>query len=172
MAWVKIPAEHHPIFMAAVPKHPRVSTLKMFGGIAAKVNGQMYAGLFAKSFIVKLSEADRAEALALDGAELFDPMGNGRIMKDTVFMPEETFGDDAELRSWLRRGLDYTLTLPAKVEKSKTDAKPSPKSAATKPAAKKPATRLAPTKRAAAKAAPKPTAKKPAKKAAAKAKRR
>jgi TfoX/Sxy family transcriptional regulator of competence genes len=142
MAWVKIPAEHHPIFMAAVPKDPRVTTLKMFGGIAAKANGQMFAGLFAKSFVVKLSEADREEALQLDGATIFDPMGNGRVMKDTVHMPEETFGDDAELRAWLRRGLDYTLALPAKGDKkpaakaAKPVANPVKKSTPKKPAAK------------------------------------
>jgi len=114
VAWVKIPADHHPLFVAAVPKDPRVTTVKMFGGIAAKVNGQMFAGLFAKSFIVKLDDADREAALALDGAEPFDPMGNGRVMSSTVLMPEETFGEDAELRSWLRRALDHTLKLPAK----------------------------------------------------------
>jgi TfoX/Sxy family transcriptional regulator of competence genes len=179
VAWVKIPADHHPVFLAAVPKDPRVTTLKMFGGIAAKVNGQMFAGLFAKSFIVKLSETDREEALALDGAELFDPMGNGRIMKDTVFMPEETFGEDAELKSWLRRGLDYTLTLPVKAETKKAAVadddeppakaklvvpKPAAKPTATKPAAAKPAAaKSAAAKPAAAKpAAAKPAAAKPA----------
>lgn len=143
MAWVKIPAEHHPLFLAAVPKHPKVTTLKMFGGIAAKANGQMFAGLFARSFIVKLSDKDRDEAMQLDGAEPFDPMGNGRIMSNTILMPEETFGDDAELKAWLKRALDHTLTLPAKPVTSKDKpaapkatkpAKPAPKAAAKKPA--------------------------------------
>jgi TfoX/Sxy family transcriptional regulator of competence genes len=123
----------------------------MFGGIAAKVNGQMFAGLFAKSFIVKLSEADREEALALDGATPFDPMGNGRVMTHTIQMPEETFGDDAELRAWLVRALDYTVALPPKA------AKP----AAKKPAAKKPAAKKPAAKQPAAK---QPAAKQPAKK--------
>jgi hypothetical protein len=29
----------------------------------------------------------QASALALDGASLFDPMGNGRVMRDTVLLP-------------------------------------------------------------------------------------
>lgn len=146
MAWVKIPADHHPLFLAAVPKDPRVTTLKMFGGIAAKANGQMFAGLFAKSFIVKLSDDDRDEAMQLDGAEPFDPMGNGRIMGNTILMPEETFGDDAELRSWLRRALAYTLTRPAKAVTPK--AKPVAKvaRAAAKAAAAKTKTAAAKTK--------------------------
>jgi TfoX/Sxy family transcriptional regulator of competence genes len=153
MAWVKIPAEHHALFLAAVPKHPKVTTLKMFGGIAAKANGQMFAGLFAKSFIVKLSDKDRDEAMALDGAEPFDPMGNGRTMSNTILMPEETFGDDAELKAWLSRALDYTLTLPAKAATSKdkpvavTTSKPAGKGPAPKATSAKPSsTKASPAK--------------------------
>lgn len=49
MAWVTIPAENHPIFRDALPKNPRVEMMKMFGGIAAKVNGHMFARLFRRS---------------------------------------------------------------------------------------------------------------------------
>ena len=118
MAWIKIPAEHHPLFHAALPKDPRVSTLLMFGGLAAKVNGQMFAGLFARSALVKLSADDQARALALDGAGPFDPMGNGRIMRDTVMLPDSIMEEPEELRAWLRRGFDYVLTLPPKAKKS------------------------------------------------------
>ena len=173
MAWVKIPADHHSLFLAAVPKDPRVTTLKMFGGIAAKVNGQMFAGLFAKSFIVKLSDGDRDEAMQLDGAEPFDPMGNGRITSNTILMPEETFGDAAELRSWLRRALDYTLTLPVKAVTpkdtpvAKVPVKPPPaRPAPARPAPAKPVPmKDLPTKAALTKAAPE---KPPTKAAAAK----
>src|SRR5579872_2368287 len=82
MAWVKVPPEHHPIFHAALPKDPRVETLKMFGGVAAKVNGNLFAGLFGRSTMLLLAEPDRAEALGLEGASLFDPMGDGRARSD------------------------------------------------------------------------------------------
>ena len=114
MAWVKIPQEHHPLFHAALPKDRRVSTLNMFGGVAAKVNGQMFGGLFARSAIVKLSPADQEAALALDGAQYFDPMGNGRIMRDTVHLPDSIMDEPDELRAWLQKAFDYTATLPAK----------------------------------------------------------
>jgi hypothetical protein len=87
MAWVKIPKENHPLFRECLPRDPRVSTVNMFGGVAAKVNGQMFAGLFARGAVVKISAVDQKVALAIDGAEMFDPMGNGRIMRDTVFLP-------------------------------------------------------------------------------------
>jgi TfoX/Sxy family transcriptional regulator of competence genes len=129
MAWVKIPQEHHPLFHACLPRDPGVSTVNMFGGVAAKVNGQMFAGLFGRGAIVKLSSADQKTALAIDGAEPFDPMGNGRVMHDTILLPESLMGDRGELRGWLRRALDYTAALPGKKAKA----------AGGKKAAKKPA---------------------------------
>jgi TfoX/Sxy family transcriptional regulator of competence genes len=151
MAWVKIPADNHPVFLAALPKDPRVSTLKMFGGLAGIVNGHMFGGLFGRSFMVKLSEADQEAALELDGAEPFDPMGTGAVMKDSIFMPEPVLDEASELRDWLRRAFQYTAMLPPKVKKAKAAkpakaklAKPKPAKAKSKPAAgpkKKPAPR-------------------------------
>jgi TfoX/Sxy family transcriptional regulator of competence genes len=114
MAWVKIPKENHPIFLAALPSDRRISTINMFGGIAAKVNGQMFAGLFGRGAIVKLSPADQQVALAIDGAERFDPMGNKRIINDTILLPETVLDDPDELKSWLRKALAFTVTLPPK----------------------------------------------------------
>jgi TfoX/Sxy family transcriptional regulator of competence genes len=129
MAWVKIPKENHPLFHQCLPRDPRVSTVNMFGGVAAKVNGQMFAGLFARGAVAKLSAADQRVALAIDGATMFDPMGNGRIMRDTVFLPESVVEEPEELRAWLRRALDYTATLPAKTKRAtkNTAARPSAK---------------------------------------------
>ncbi len=120
MAWVKVPAENHPLFHSALPKDPRVSTLNMFGGVAAMVRGNMFGGLFGRSALVKLSPADLPEALALDGAEMFDPMGNGRVMTNTVFLPESIMDELGELKDWLRRAFEYGVTLPPKVKKAKT----------------------------------------------------
>jgi TfoX/Sxy family transcriptional regulator of competence genes len=127
MAWVKIPPENHPLFRACLPRDPRVSTVNMFGGVAAKVNGQMFAGLFARGAVVKLSEADQKAALAIDGATMFDPMGNGRVMRDTVFLPESVMDERDELRGWLRKALDFTASLPAKKRKPAPKRKPSTK---------------------------------------------
>jgi len=74
----QVSPEHHPLFRAALPKDSRVEILQMLGGVAAKVDGHLFAGLFGRSTMVLLTEADRTAALALDGAELFDPMDNGR----------------------------------------------------------------------------------------------
>jgi hypothetical protein len=59
VAWIKVPPENHPIFYAALPKDPRVETMKMFGGVAAKVNGHLFAGLFGRSTMLLLAEPTR-----------------------------------------------------------------------------------------------------------------
>ena len=147
MAWVKVPAEHHPIFMAALPKDPRIETMKMFGGVAAKVNGNVFAGLFGVSAMVLLPEAERAEALALKGAAPFDPMGDGRARSEKVMLPASFMKEPAELRRWLLRAFKGAVTLPAKAEKKRPAAK-ARASAKKAPAKKAPAKQRAAKKRA------------------------
>lgn len=119
MPWVKVPPENHPAFLSALPKDARVETMKMFGGIAAKVNGNVFAGLFGRSAMVLLREEDRAEALALEGAAPFDPMGDGRARSDNVMLPETFMHDPAQLRRWLARAFESAATLPPKAKKGK-----------------------------------------------------
>ncbi len=163
MAWIKIPQEHHPIFREALPRDGRISVIRMFGALAAMCNGNLFGGLFARSIIVRLSPEHYAEAVGLDGTEVFDPMGNGRTMAQTLLLPEDVMEDPAELRRWLERAFRHALTLPPKKKKAKK-AKPSEATAAKKPAAKKPAAKKPATKKPATKkpAAKKPAAKKPA----------
>jgi len=60
---------------------------KMFGMPCVKRGGKAIAGFWQESVVFKLPDAAaRERALALDGAELFDPMG-GRPMKEWVVVP-------------------------------------------------------------------------------------
>jgi len=117
MAWVKVPPENHPIFYAALPQDTRVETLKMFGGVAAKVNGNLFAGLFGRSTMLALPEPLRAEALALDGAAPFDPMGDGRLRSEKVMLPEKMMRDRVALRRWIGRAFTAAAKLPPKAAK-------------------------------------------------------
>jgi TfoX/Sxy family transcriptional regulator of competence genes len=123
MAWVKVPPENHPLFHAALPKDPRVETMKMFGGVAAKVNGHIFAGLFGRSTMLLLPEPARAEALALDGAAPFDPMGDGRARSEKVMLPERMMRDPAALRGWIARAFKAAAKLPPKAAKPATKKK-------------------------------------------------
>ena len=122
MAWVKVPPEHHPFFHAALPKDPRVQTRLMFGGVAASVNGNVFAGLFGRSTMVWLSESDRVRALALEGAAPFDPMGDGRARSDKVMLPEAMMRNAAELRRWVARAFEASLKRPPKAAKKSKSA--------------------------------------------------
>lgn len=138
MAWVKIPKEHHPIFMDALPMAPDVDVVKMFGGLAAMVGGNMAGGLFARSVVVRLDDAGVQEVLALEGSGPFDPMGNGRSMAGAVMLPEAVMDEADELRGWLMRAIMFARSLPPKVKKpakakAAVKAKPAGKA---KPAAK------------------------------------
>ena len=132
MAWVKVPPENHPLFhaalQAALPKDARVETMKLFGGVAAKVNGHVFAGLFGRSTMVWLPEPDRAAALALAGAAPFDPMGDGRARSEKVMLPESMMSDPPALRRWIRRAFAGAAKLPAKAAKQAK--KPKPETAA------------------------------------------
>ena len=113
MAWVKIPKEHHPVFAAALPDDDRIVTKQMFGGLAAMLDGQMMAGLFGMTAMVKLGPADYA-ALVKKGGTPFDPMGKGRPMAETLLLPEREFHDRARLATWLAKSRDYVASLPAR----------------------------------------------------------
>lgn len=119
MAWVKVPPENRPIFLAALPKDPGIETQPMFGGLAAKVNGNFFAGLFGLSTILLLPEAERASALALKGAGWFDPMGDGRAKSDKVMLPPSMMKSPAELRRWIAKAYASAKGLPPKAAKKK-----------------------------------------------------
>ncbi len=70
--------------------HPDLKPGQMFGMPCLKrANGKVVAGHWKDGGLtVKLTdEAAREDALAVDGAELFDP-GMGRVMREWVLVPE------------------------------------------------------------------------------------
>lgn len=62
---------------------------QLFGKPCFKVNGKAFISFFHDCMVFKLTGAPHAEALALDGASLFDPSGKGRPMKEWVQLPVE-----------------------------------------------------------------------------------
>ena len=64
-----------------------VSPSQMFGMPCLKVGGKAFAGVYGGSLVFKLTGDEHAAALNLKGAELFDPSGMGRAMKEWVVVP-------------------------------------------------------------------------------------
>ncbi len=128
MAWTKTPPENDLLLRSLLPRDPKIALTKMFGCLVALVHGRMYAATFGRSVFIRLAPDDLAEALRLDGAEIFDPSSRGG-MREMVFFPESILDERDELRAWLQRGLAYSLTLPPKkpTVKKPPAKKPSPK---------------------------------------------
>jgi hypothetical protein len=60
---------------------------QMMGMPMLYLAGKGFAGLYGNAMIFKLEGSAHAEALALEGATLFDPSGMGRPMKAWVQVP-------------------------------------------------------------------------------------
>jgi hypothetical protein len=60
---------------------------QMFGKPCLKINGKAFACFFQNEMVFKLTDKAHKEALSLDGAQLFDPSGKKRPMKEWVQIP-------------------------------------------------------------------------------------
>jgi hypothetical protein len=86
---------------------PTITPGSMFGMPCLKHSGKAFGGSFDGGMVVKLGPPERAQALKLKGAELFDPSGSGRVMKEWVVIPA------AHKRKWLSfavAGMSYATS--------------------------------------------------------------
>lgn len=60
---------------------------QMFGKPCFKSNGKAFICFFDNQLVFKLTGDAHKEALSLDGAQLFDPSGKKRPMKEWVQVP-------------------------------------------------------------------------------------
>ena len=112
-SWKKSPPDLVERFAAALPAHPVVVRKPMFGYPAAFVNGNMICGLFRDSVVVRLGKEGASKAVEAGEARQFAPMP-GRAMTGYVLVPDADARDPRPLGAWLKRALEYTLTLPKK----------------------------------------------------------
>lgn len=145
-AWKKTSPEVVATFARALPASPSVTRRPMFGYASAFVNGNMFAGTFQDTIVVRLAETDRADLLKRKGAAPFEPMGHP--MKEYVVVPASIVAKPGELSVWIERGHTYALTLPAKggAKKSSAAKATAKKSSATKAAMKTSAAKQASAK--------------------------
>ena len=99
-------------FGAVMDRYPDVERRKMFGYPAAFVGGNMATGLFAESWVVRMSDAELATAIAA-GATPFEVMP-GRPMKGFVAIPPAVVADDEAIGAWVERGLAIAGAMPQK----------------------------------------------------------
>jgi hypothetical protein len=111
-SFTKSPPELVERFGTVMDRYPDVQRKKMFGYPAAFVGGNMATGLFAEHWVVRLPDAEIADAKAA-GAGSFEPMP-GRPMKAFVVIPTADVSDDTAIGRWVERGLAHAGSLPAK----------------------------------------------------------
>ena len=71
-----------------VAENADVELGQMMGMPCIKAGGKMIAGIWQEEMVFKLpDEAVREQALALEGAHLFDPSEKGRAFKEWVQVP-------------------------------------------------------------------------------------
>ena len=112
-------------FGDAVASLDEAQTRKMFGYPAAFLNGNMFAGLFQDSMILRLGRDDRDRLIARGGRP-FEPMP-GRPMREYLVVPAPIVSDARELREWLGKSAAYARGLPPKKSTARTKAKTRPR---------------------------------------------
>ena len=85
---------------------------KMFGGLTFMVQGNMCCGVEGDRLMVRVGPEKHDEALGQEHAQPMD--FTGRPMKGMVFVGSEGLTSDKDLKSWVKRGVDFALSLPAK----------------------------------------------------------
>jgi TfoX/Sxy family transcriptional regulator of competence genes len=89
-----------------------VSEMKMFGGIAFMVRGNMAVGVTGDELMVRLDPADGEKAVTEEGVRVFDM--TGRPMKGWILVSPDRTADEAGLAEWVEAGADFAASLPAK----------------------------------------------------------
>jgi len=120
--WEKSSPELVSVFESLAPQERGIVYKKMFGYPACFVHGNLFVSLFKQDLLFRLSEADFANFLKLDGAVPFEPMP-GRKSKCYAIWTDPLRRDPKVIARWIIRSLEFARSLPAKHR--------------TKPAAKK-----------------------------------
>jgi hypothetical protein len=71
----------------ALASQPEVTVGQMFGKPCLKVGGKAFASLHHDKVVFKLNGEEHKSALSSKHAELWDPSGKGRPMKEWVALP-------------------------------------------------------------------------------------
>jgi TfoX/Sxy family transcriptional regulator of competence genes len=104
-------------FKEAVAGIDGVEVRKMFGFPAAFIGGNMVAGTFRDSMLVRLPAAE-LEAREAQGWSTFEPMP-GRRMSGFLTVPREVAADPHATRRLMEDAAAYVRTMPVKQPKER-----------------------------------------------------
>ncbi|MBE0607641.1 MAG: TfoX/Sxy family protein [Deltaproteobacteria bacterium] len=96
----------------ALGKIPEVVEKRMFGGIAFMVRGNMCCGVIGDRLMLRVGTEGYETALSRPHAKPMD--FTGRPMKGMIYVEPEGFASSGDLKKWIGRALEFSLSLPAK----------------------------------------------------------
>lgn len=93
-------------------RHPGLAEIKMFGGLCWTIRGNMACGILKDDLVLRCAPEKAALYLKEPHARPMD--FTGRPMKNFLFVSSGACRTDAGLKKWVRRSVDYALTLKPK----------------------------------------------------------
>ena len=96
----------------ALSKQPKLSEREMFGGIGFMLRGNMACGVIGDEMMVRIAKDATQATLKQPGARIFD--FSGRPSQGWIMVNQSVLATPAGLRAWIKRGVEYALSLPAK----------------------------------------------------------
>ena len=88
------------------------SEKRMFGGICFMINGNMCAGPWKGSLIVRLDKRQHEQTQAEPFVRPMDI--TGKVMKGWVMVAPEAVAEEDQLEDYMQRAIRFVATLPVK----------------------------------------------------------
>lgn len=87
---------------------------KMFGGVGYILNGNMACGILGEDMIVRVSVDEYETLLKRTHVKIFTMKGGPKPMKGWLMVEPEGCKTKKQLSAWVKKGVEFTLTLPPK----------------------------------------------------------
>ncbi len=96
----------------------KIEIKNMFGGICFMHNGNMLCGIDKNKLMVRVGPEQYESVLKMKYAKVMDI--TGKPMKGFIFVNEDGFKSETNLKKWIQLGLNFTEGLPHKKPKAKS----------------------------------------------------
>ena len=93
-------------------RYPGVIEKRMFGGVAFMLQGNLACGVNGPDLIVRVGQEKNEAALSRLHTRPFAM--TGRPMSGWILVTPAGWEKDDELENWVKQGVEYALSLPAK----------------------------------------------------------
>ncbi len=87
---------------------------KMFGGVGYILNGNMACGILGEDMIVRVSVDEYETLLTRAHVKIFTMKNGPKPMKGWLMVEPEGYKTKKKLSAWVKKGVEFTLTLPPK----------------------------------------------------------